>query len=274
MRKSDISSAMGTYQWDSRDYELHSGEQQRWARELIEKLALTGTEELLDIGCGDGKVTAEIAGLLSGGSVLGVDNSESMIELATRRYPPKEHPNLAFRLLDAVDMSFAPTFDVVFSNAALHWVKDHRPVVESIHACLKPGGRILLQMGGQGNAQTIIGVLDAIMQSPRYRRYFEGFEFPYGFHGVGYYQELLDEAGFIDRRVELMDKDMTHDGIEGLKGWIRTTWLPYTARLDEPIRDEFIDELAESYLRIEPLDAQGRAHVAMVRLEVEACKPR
>ncbi len=84
----------------------------------------------------------------------------------------------------------------------------------------------------------------------------------------------MDEAGFIDRRVELMDKDMAHDGIEGLKGWIRTTWLPYTARLDEPIRDEFIDELAESYLRIEPLDAQGKAHVAMVRLEVEACKPR
>jgi trans-aconitate methyltransferase len=112
------------------------------------------------------------------------------------------------------------------------------------------------------------------MQLPRYRHRFEGFEFPYGFHGVDYYQELLDEAGFIDRRVELIDKDMAHDGIEGLKGWIRTTWLPYTARLDEPDRDAFIDELAQSYLKIEPLDGQGKAHVAMVRLEVEACKPR
>ncbi|NNK56175.1 MAG: methyltransferase domain-containing protein [Desulfofustis sp.] len=265
---------METYQWDSRDYELHSGGQQLWARELIEKLVLTGTEELLDIGCGDGKVTAEIAGLLSGGRVLGIDNSESMIELATTRYPPEDHPNLSFTLLDAVDVSFAPTFDVVFSNAALHWVKDHRPVVESVHACLKPGGRMLLQMGGQGNAQTIIGVLATIMQLPRYRRYFEGFEFPYGFHGVDYYQELLREAGFVDPRVELIDKDMTHDGIEGLKGWIRTTWLPYTERLDEPDKDMFIEELAESYLKIQPLDAQGKAHVAMVRLEVEARKPR
>lgn len=265
---------MGTYQWDSRDYELHSGEQQRWARELIEKLSLTGTEELLDIGCGDGKVTAEIAGLLSGGRILGIDNSKSMIELANTRYPPEAHPNLTFTLLDAVDMSFPSSFDVVFSNAALHWVKDHRPVVKSIHACLRPGGRILLQMGGQGNAQIIIGVLDSIMQLPRYQRYFEGFEFPYGFHGVEYYHELMDEAGFIDRRVELIDKDMAHDGIEGLKGWIRTTWLPYTTRLDERDRDTFIDDLAESYLKIEPLDAQGKAHVAMVRLEVEACKPR
>ena len=264
---------MGIYQWDSRDYELHSGEQQRWARELIEKLGLTGTEELLDIGCGDGKVTAEIAAILSGGRVLGIDNSESMIELATTRYPPEDHPNLTFSLLDAVEMDFVPRFDVVFSNAALHWVKDHRPVVESIHACLKPGGRILLQMGGQGNARTIIAVLDEIMQSPRYQRYFEGFEFPYGFHGIDYYKALLEEVGFIDRRVELIDKDMAHDGIEGLKGWIRTTWLPYTARLDEPDRDPFIDELARSYLETAPLDAQGKAHVAMVRLEVEARKP-
>ena len=273
MRESDIGSAMGTYQWDSRDYELHSGEQQRWARELIEKLALAGTEELLDIGCGDGKVTAEIAGLLSGGRALGIDNSESMIKLATTRYPPEAYPNLAFALLDAVDLSFLPTFDVVFSNAALHWVKDHRPVVESLHACLKQGGRILLQMGGQGNARTMVGVLDSLMQSPRYRHYFAGFEFPYGFHGVDYYKDLLVGAGFIDARVELIDKDMAHDGIEGLKGWIRTTWLPYTTQVDETDRDEFIDELAESYLKIEPLDAQGKAHVAMVRLEVEARKP-
>ena len=141
---------MGKYQWDSRDYELHSPGQQRWARELIARLSLGGAEELLDIGCGDGKVTAEIASLLTAGRVVGIDNSESMIELAQKRYPPEDHSNLAFTLMDAVDLRFGPIFDLVFSNAALHWVKDHRPVVESIHACLKPGGRMLLQMGGAG----------------------------------------------------------------------------------------------------------------------------
>ena len=109
---------------------------------------------------------------------------------------------------------------------------------------------------------------------PKYRRYFEGFEFPYGFHGIDYYQGLLEEAGFIGRRVELIDKDMAHDGPEGLKGWVRTTWLPYTERLGQADRDIFIEELAQSYLEIEPLDAQGKAHVAMVRLEVEAQKPQ
>lgn len=265
---------MTTYQWDGRDYERHSRTQQHWARELIGKLSLEGTEALLDIGCGDGKVTAEIASLLVEGKVVGIDSSESMIDLAAERYPATDHHNLSFMLMDAADLSFGPDYDVVFSNAALHWVKDHRPVVNSINGCLKPGGRLLLQMGGQGNARVVMSVLDTLLEQSLYRPHFEGFEFPYGFHGVDYYQDLLAEHGFIDCRVELIDKDMAHDGIEGLKGWIRTTWLPYTERLDQSAREGFIDELAENYLELVPLDGQGRAHVAMVRLEVEARKPR
>lgn len=265
---------MGTYNWDSKDYEKHSNGQQQWARELISKLSLGGTEELLDIGCGDGKVTAEIASLLPGGRVVGVDSSASMIDLAKKRYPPEDHKNLMFELMDAADLAFGPHFDLVFSNAALHWVKDHRPVVESIYSCLRPGGRMLLQMGGKGNARDILRVLDKLIKQPEYHHYFEGFEFPYGFLGVEHYQEFLDEAGFVPHRVELIDKDMAHDGREGLKGWIRTTWLPYTGRLDESKRDAFIEELAAGYLEKVPLDARGKAHVAMVRLEVEAQKPQ
>ena len=265
---------MGTYCWDSKDYEKHSSGQQQWARELLSKLSLDGTEELLDIGCGDGKVTAEIASLLTGGRVVGVDSSASMIDLAEKRFPPEDHKNLMFQLMDAADLAFGPHFDLVFSNAALHWVKNHRPVVESIYRCLRPGGRMLLQMGGKGNARDILRVLDTLIEQPEYNHYFEGFQFPYGFLGVEHYQELLAEAGFENHRIELIDKDMQHDGKEGLKGWIRTTWLPYTAQLDDTKKDLFIEELAVGYLEKVPLDRQGKAHVAMVRLEVEAQKPQ
>lgn len=265
---------MGTYNWDSKDYEVHSSAQQQWARELIAKLSLDGTEELLDIGCGDGKVTAELASLLPAGRVIGIDSSESMIDLARKRYPPEDYKNLVFEMMDAADLIFGPQFDQVFSNAALHWVKDHRPVVASIYRSLRPGGRVLLQMGGQGNAKDILRVLEKLVEQPQYRHYFKGFEFPYGFHGVEHYQELLDEAGFITHRLELIDRDMEHDGREGLKGWIRTTWLPYTGRLDESKRDLFIDELTTEYLKHVPLDTRGKVHVAMVRLEVEAQKPQ
>lgn len=267
---------MQSYRWDSEDYERHSRSQQLWAQELIAKLSLVGTETLLDIGCGDGKVTAEIARILDRGSVTGIDNSPSMIELAQKRHPAHEFANLSFSLLDAVDLagepSLASRFDVVFSNAALHWVKDHRPVVDGIASALAPGGKLLLQMGGRGNGRVVVEVLDELLASDRFTPYFEDFAFPYGFLGVEDYEALLAGAGFVDRRVELIDKDMVHDGKEGLSGWIRTTWLPYTQRIPEAQRDAFIDLVASAYLERVPLDAEGRAHVAMVRLEVEAKK--
>ncbi len=264
---------MADYDWDSTDYERYSSAQQKWARELIAVLSLAGSEDLLDIGCGDGKVTAEIAALLSEGSVVGIDSSKSMIELAGQRYPTESHPNLTFSLMDAADLRFRNRFDVVFSNAALHWIKDHRPVIEGIYCCLKPGGRMLLQMGGKGNARVIIEVLDDIIVEHQYQSHFQDFEFPYGFLGIDQYCSLLEGAGFINSRVELIDKDMIHDGRDGLTGWLRTTWLPYTQRLPESQRDGFIDSLAVNYLERVPLDAQGKSHVDMVRLQVDARKP-
>lgn len=79
-------------------------------------------------------------------------------------------------------------------------------------------------------------------------------------------------AGFEPERVELIPKDMEHDGESGLAGWIRTTWMPFTERIPEDQRDQFINELISAYIHQVPLDTNGKAHVAMVRLEVEAIK--
>lgn len=264
---------MKNYDWDSRDYEKHSASQQKWARELIARLSLEGSEQLIDIGCGDGKVTAEIAGILKSGSVVGIDSSESMIQLARKRYPANRNPNLIFVLMDVVNLSFEERFDVVFSNAALHWVKDHGPLVEAFYRCLIPGGRILLQMGGTGNARALISILEEMIEHPTWRGWFQDFEFPYELLDADCYLQLLSDAGFTDCSTELIDKDMVHDGEDGLKGWIRTTWLPYTQCLPERARDEFVDMAARRYLEVVPLDSSGKAHVDMVRLQAEARKP-
>lgn len=263
---------MNNYHWNAEDYERHSQAQQLWARELIAKLQLAGNETVLDLGCGDGKVTAEIAAALPQGSVVGVDNSPAMIELAARRYPREQHPNLGFQCMDATALTFDEAFDVVFSNAALHWVRDHRPVVAGLYRCLRPGGRMLLQMGGKGNAVGILAVLDEVIAEPRWRPYFGNFDFPYGFYAPDEYATLLADAGFTARRVELLPKDMLHEGQPGLEGWIRTTWLPFTQRVPAGQRDAFITEIAGRYLDRVPLDQKGMAHVAMVRIEIEADK--
>ncbi len=149
---------MARFRWNAEDYAQHSRPQQKWARELIGKLRLRGPESVLDIGCGDGKVTAEIAYLVPDGRVVGIDNSPAMIALAAERYPRHRHPNLLFRRMDAAALTFSGQFDVVFSNAALHWIRDHRPVLAGILQALKPGGRIVLQMGGRGNAAQMLAI--------------------------------------------------------------------------------------------------------------------
>jgi trans-aconitate methyltransferase len=263
---------MKTYRWNAKDYEQNSQAQQKWARELIANLNLTGTEHILDLGCGDGKVSAEIASLVSDGAVVGVDNSRQMIELAQTKYPPNQHPNLIFQVMDASHLSFADCFDLAFSNAVLHWVKNHQPVVAGLYKSLKTGGKILLRMGGKGDAKGIILVMNEVRASHKWAQYFTNFEFPFTFSGVDDYHKLLKEVGFSIIRVELIPKDMTHEGKSGLAGWIRTTWLPYTQRIPEEQRETFIEEVAANYLAKVPLDAEGKAHVAMVMIEVEAEK--
>ncbi len=261
-----------SYTWNAEDYAKHSSAQQDWARELIAKLRLNGDESVLDIGCGDGKITAEIAHQLSDGKVLGVDSSKDMIELACKNFPIEKHPNLSFKLVDAKHLPFKEQFDIVFSNAALHWIKNHKPVISGIKNSLKPNGRMLLQMGGKGNAESVISILETIIAEKKWNRYFSGFEFPYGFHEPEKYELWLKEADLNPIRVELIPKDMSYKDKNGLAGWIRTTWLPYTDRVPAHRRKEFITLLVEKYIEKYPLDSKGNIHVNMIRLEVEAIK--
>ncbi|AMK78757.1 MULTISPECIES: methyltransferase domain-containing protein [Methylomonas] len=263
---------MNTYRWNAQDYAQNSRAQQQWAKELIALLQLSGHETVLDLGCGDGKVTAEIARIVDRGAVVGIDNSAAMIALAQGRYPDQQHPNLSFRVMDAGNLSFTECFDVVFSNAVLHWVKQHQPVIDGLYRSLKSGGKILLRMGGQGDAAGMRAAIDQVKDSAPWSRYFIGFEFPYTFSGVDEYRVMLDAAGFNVKRLELVAKDMSHDGRTGLASWIRTTWLPYTQRIPEDLRESFIDAVCSSYLDQVPLCEDGKAHVAMVLLEVEAEK--
>jgi trans-aconitate 2-methyltransferase len=259
-----------TYQWNSEEYAKNSAAQFEWARELIAKLRLVGNESALDIGCGDGKVTNLLAECVPHGRVTGIDSSPDMIALADRSFPQR---NLKFVEMDARTITFQNSFDVVFSNAALHWVKNHRAILRGVKQCLKAGGRLLFQMGGRGNAQDILAVFDELFTQDRWKPYFTDFEFPYGFYGPEEYKAWLAEAGLTAARVELIPKDMAQPDRDHLAGWIRTTWLPYTQRLPAELREPFIAAVIETYLRDHSANANGTIHVKMVRLEVEATNP-
>lgn len=261
------------FRWDSSDYARHSSAQLAWAAELIDKMRLSGRETILDIGCGDGKVTALLAGRVPEGRVTGVDLSADMIAFARETFPCVAFPNLEFMEMDARKLDFENRFDVVFSNATLHWIKDHRPVLEGVRRALKPDGRLLIQMGGKGNAAEILNIIDKLKQDPPWRDLFADFEMPYGFWGVDEYERWLNEAGLTPRRIELIPKTMVQPGRDGLAGWIRTTWLPYLERVPDDLKLRFMDEIIDRHLEAHPVDDSGAIRIAMVRLEVEATRP-
>jgi trans-aconitate methyltransferase len=261
------------YHWDPVFYNRHSSAQQHWAEELIAKLLLRGDEHVLDIGCGDGKVTAEIARQVPDGSVVGVDSSEDMIRFACDTFPARAYPNLSFHKMDARALTFSSDFDLVFSNAALHWISDQRSVLAGIERSLHSGGRLLVQTGGKGNAAQAFRAFDAMCTEPPWSQYFAGFSFAFAFFSTEEYRQWLVTAHLDPVRIEFIGKDMAYYTEEEFAGWVRTTWHPWLQRVPVDMQPKFAEALYNHYCALYPKDSSGAVHIGMVRLEVEASKP-
>jgi len=258
--------------WNAADYAANSVVQHSWARELIAKLNLRGNEHILDVGCGDGKVTAELARAVPRGSVVGMDASAEMIGFAKKSFPQSEISNLKFQITDARKISFKHQFDLVFSNAALHWVDDHEAILRGAASVLNPGGRLVISCGGKGNAHDVFLALRPEMRLKRWREYFRKMPMPYFFYTPADYEKWLRKFGFKNHALKFAPKDATYDGTEGFATWLRTTWLPFVQRVPENLREEFIAAVTQRYIAKHPPDADGKVHVRMVRLEIEAVK--
>jgi trans-aconitate 2-methyltransferase len=258
--------------WNAADYAANSVVQQIWARELIAKLNLRGDEHVLDVGCGDGKVTAEIARALPHGTATGVDASLQMINFAKKTFSRKKFKNLEFHVMDARQIKFACRFDFIFSNAALHWVNDHQAILRGAALVLKSGGRLAVSCGGKGNAQDVFVALRPEMRLKRWRGFFRRMQTPYFFYASGDYEKWLPKFGFEIKKVQLAPKDATYEGTKGFATWLRTTWIPYAQRVPENLREEFIAAVTARYVTRHPPDADGKIHVKMVRLEIDAIK--
>ena len=167
---------MASYDFDGERYERASAHQRAWGGDLMSLLDLKGNERVLDLGCGDGALTERLARLVPAGSVLGIDSSEGMVATARAHH---QADNLGFSLMDITDMSFENEFDVVFSNAALHWVHDHDALLAAAHGALRSGGCILWDFAGEGNCQTFFSVIREVMSAKPWSELFQDFTWPW-----------------------------------------------------------------------------------------------
>jgi trans-aconitate 2-methyltransferase len=261
------------YQWDPEEYRHNSDNQKRWGVELISKVSFGGDERVLDIGCGTGELTSLIALQVPRGGVVGADVSPEMVHAARKIFPQNYYPNLYFQIQDARKLDFHSEFDIVYSNSSLHWIIDHGPVMRGIAESLKPGGRVVLEVGGRGNGARAFDLANRLVTGRPWSPFFPGFVFPYGFYGREEYLVWLEKAGLRPQRVELIHKDMLLENAARLAAWIRTTWQAYTHCVPESLRETFIHDIVAHYLREYPPPADGSIRFDMVRLEVEAVKP-
>lgn len=125
-------------------YRKHSQLQQGLADQLLKSYYFERDAKVLDVGCGDGRITAHIASEVPEGKVIGVDSSNSMIELGTASFPKTEFPNLEFKLGKAEELSFSESFDNIVSFSCFHWVREPHKALIGLTNMLRPGGELLI----------------------------------------------------------------------------------------------------------------------------------
>jgi trans-aconitate methyltransferase len=244
--------------WDARLYDEKHGFVAAYGQGLLEVLAPQAGERILDLGCGTGQLTSQIAE--TGARVVGLDSSPSMIERAQAA-----HPHLTFIVGDARDFALPMRFDAVFSNAALHWVLEAEQVAAAIARSLRPGGRLVAELGGRGNIRAVVGAVQAVLQE----RGQAVAPLPWYFPALGEYASLLERAGLEVRQAALFDRPTRlEDGQAGLRVWFQMFGAPLVGHLPAEEQTELVGRVEE---RLRPLlFREGEWYADYRRLRVVA----
>jgi trans-aconitate methyltransferase len=233
-------------EWNAAGYAKQSSMQKWLADECVAGLDLGGVERVLDIGCGDGKITAEIAGRLGGGTVLGVDPSMRMIDFARERFAPLPG-NLAFEVGDARQLSFREEFDLVVSFNALHWVPEQRAALGCIRAALTPSGRAVLQFVSRGERRSLEDVIEEVRGAPRWAGYFSGYRTPFIHVAVDEYAALLADQGLRLDRSDTNLKAWDFGSREAFVHFAEVTFVEWTRMLPPESHQAFIADVLDAY---------------------------
>ena len=175
------------------------------AQEVLALLDLKDAERILDVGCGDGKITAEIASRVPRGSVVGVDPSGDMIRFAQSHFGPATRPNLRFEVADARRLPFQKAFDLVVSFNALHWIPEQDAALSSIHSALVSGGKAQLRLVAAGARKNLENVVEETRQTSKWSGYFRDFHDPYLHLTSDEYAAVAERNGFRVLRVNTRD---------------------------------------------------------------------
>lgn len=265
---------VGVDHWTGDAYHQHSSPQHRWAFSLIKKVSFNGSERILDVGCGDGKITAQMAKELPSSSFLGIDISPSMIAFATEHF---SSDNLSFSLQDATSLPYQDEFDILFSFTALHWIQNQADFLQGAHQALKETGILAITMP-LSLSETLEIALSEVSSSPEWSSYFHDFSPEWIFVRENSYErqeeeylQLLRDYHFVPTHYTVFVSHDTLPSREHLEQFV-AQWLPHLRRLPEHLKGPFLAPVIDRYLELEGISPEGEVPFYLRRIEVIAKK--
>jgi trans-aconitate 2-methyltransferase len=248
--------------WNADLYDAKHDFVWKFGSDVVSLLAPKAGERILDLGCGTGHLTAQIAE--SGARVVGVDRSPEMIQAAREAYP-----KLKFEVADARELRFEEEFDAVFSNAVLHWIHEPVRVIQGVRRALRPGGRFAAEFGGKGNIAKMKRGFDEALAHVSKSMASE--VNPWYYPSVSEYAALLEQNGFEVRFITLFDRPTgLADGDAGLRNWIVMFASAYLAGLDAKKREGFLRKVEDTLRPDLFRDGQWWADYRRLRLVAQA----
>lgn len=247
------------HDWNSSEYLKFRDERTQPSRDLVSRLGHLTPKRILDVGCGPGNSTDVLAERFGGAYILGIDNSPHMVETAKANYPGCD-----FRLLDACNALEAldADFDIVFSNACIQWIPNHRELLKNMLGLLKPGGMLAVQTPMAHDVQRHI-VITA--QSERWALKIPELRLFHNLTPQEYHNLLADIAtDFTIWQVTYYHRLKSHiDIIE----WFRSTAMaPYLSALEQEDRSEFERDVYERVVKTFKAQANGEVVMKFPRL--------
>jgi trans-aconitate 2-methyltransferase len=237
---------MKPFEFDAHKYTAGSAHQKEWGQRIISELSIRGDESILDLGCGDGLLTKELAGLVQNGRVVGIDASENMIKKAGEL----KGANLSFALMDIDDLEFQNEFDIIFSNATLHWIMDHEKLLSNCYRALRHGGIIRFNFAGNGNCSNFNAVVREAMALPGYAAFFRGFEWPWNMPDLEEYGSLVKRSRFAQVKIWEENADRHFACPEDMVKWIdQPSLVPFLRVIPEKEKRAFRDLVVEQMLK-------------------------
>jgi trans-aconitate methyltransferase len=245
--------------WDAALYDEKHSFVWKMAAGVLELLAPKSGENILDIGCGTGHLTAQLAA--SGAKVTGIDRSPEMIAQAR-----SANPSIRFEVADARGLKFMTEFDAVFSNATLHWVTEPERAIISIENALRRGGRFVAEFGGKGNIAGLVSAVSAAWQNLHLPGPVPN---PWYYPSIGEYSTLLERHRLEITFASLFDRPTPlEDGDRGLRNWLNMFGGPFLEKIPANLQEKFSSEV-ESQARY-ALFRNGRWVMDYRRLRVQA----